>query len=172
MPRSHTMLLFDPTAQPSGWNERMHDGEYAVLYSFRPVAAGADSAHENPYCSVFGSLEEAEEHAFQQVDLHPALRCRIYDRNGLASQPVREIAGREHRGESELSAGFRRWAGLILCVGGAGLILFDWMSDFSRTWPATLGIRAFPVGLILLVTELVVVWTARRKSNLLHKPRS
>jgi hypothetical protein len=34
--------------------------------------------------------------------------------------------------------------------------------DLSLSWPATIGVRMFPVGLVLLVTELVIVITARR----------
>jgi hypothetical protein len=165
MAQSRTLLLFDPNAQPQSWNERMTPTEYAVLYSAVPPRS---SDHQNgtpadgPYCTVFNTLAEAEEHATQQVALIPTLRCRIYDHQGLAVQPVREIRGSQHKGESEITARFRRWAGSILFLGGLALIIFDWSADFKLSWPATIGMRMFPVGLILLVTELVIVITARR----------
>jgi hypothetical protein len=165
MAPSRTLLLFDPNAQPQCWNERMASTEYAVLYSgIQP----APSRHRDgppvsgPYCTVFSTLAEAEEHAAQQVALIPTLRCRIYDHQGLAVQPIREIRGNQYKGDSEISARFRRWAGSILFFGGLALVVVDWSSDFSLSWPATIGVRMFPVGVVLLVTELVIVITARR----------
>ena len=142
----------------------MTSSEYAVLYSHQPVPShyhnGTPSA--GPTCTVFSTLAEAEVYATQQVALIPTLRCRIYDHQGLAVQPIREIRGTQYKGESEISARFRRWAGSILLFGGLALIVLDWSADFSLSWPATIGMRMFPVGLVLLVTELVIVITARR----------
>jgi hypothetical protein len=164
MAPSRTLLLFDPNAQPQCWNERMTSSEYAVLYSHQPVP----SHHHNgtpaagPTCTVFSTLAEAEVYATQQVALIPTLRCRIYDHQGLAVQPIREIRGTQYKGESEISARFRRWAGSILFFGGLALIVLDWSADLSLYWPATICMRKFPVGLVLLVTELVIVITTRR----------
>jgi hypothetical protein len=165
MAPSRTLLLFDPNAQPQCWNERMTSSDYAVLYSgIQP----ASSVHRDgtpvggPTCTVFSTLAEAEEHATQQVALIPTLRCRIYDHHGLAVQPIREIRGTQYKGESEISARFRRWAGSILFFGGLALVVLDWSTDFNLSWPATIGVRMFPVGLVLLVTELVIVITTRR----------
>jgi hypothetical protein len=165
MAPSRTLLLFDPNAQPQCWNERMTSTEYAVLYSgIQPAPSDhRDSpSATGPYCTVFSTLAEAEEHATQQVALSPTLRCRIYDHQGLAVQPIREIRGTQHKGESEISARFRRWAGSLLFFGGLALIVLDWSANFKLSWPATIGVRMFPVGLILLVTELVIVITTRR----------
>jgi hypothetical protein len=164
MAQSRTLLLFDPNAQPQCWNERMTPSEYAVLYSgTQPVPSDHRSGTPGgPSCTVFSTLAEAEEHATQQVALIPALRCRIYDHQGLAVQPIREIRGSQYKGESEISARFRRWAGSILFFGGLALIVLDWSTDFKLSWPATIGMRMFPVGLVLLVTEIVIVITARR----------
>jgi hypothetical protein len=163
-----TMLLFDPDAQPQCWNERMSPDEYAVLYSSNQLASSAltlpapqGSATGGPFCTVFSTLAEAEQHASQQVALLPTLRCRIYDHHGLGRQPLREIRGAEHRGESEISARFRRWFGGILFFGGIGLIAWDWSTDFTLSWPAMIGARAAPVGLILLLIELVIVLQGR-----------
>jgi hypothetical protein len=164
MAQSRTLLLFDPNAQPQCWNERMTSTEYAVLYSGIQLPSDHQDGTpvSGPYCTVFSSLAEAEEHAAQQVALIPTLRCRIYDHQGLAIQPVREIRGSQYKGESEISARFRRWAGSILFFGGLALIVLDWSTDFNLSWPATIGVRMFPVGLVLLVTELVIVITAKR----------
>jgi hypothetical protein len=160
MAQSRTLLLFDPNAQPQCWNERMTSTEYAVLYSGQPVQDGTPAT--GPTCTVFSTLAEAEEHGTQQVALIPTLRCRIYDHQGLAVQPIREIRGSQYKGESEISARFRRWAGSILFFGGLALVVLDWSTNFNLSWPATIGVRMFPVGLVLLVTELVIVITTRR----------
>jgi hypothetical protein len=36
-PQPRTLPLFDPHSHPQGWNERMADGEFAVLYAGDPV---------------------------------------------------------------------------------------------------------------------------------------
>jgi hypothetical protein len=165
MPQSRTLLLFDPNAQPQSWNERMTPTEYAVLYSaIQPLPSDHHDGKpaSGPYCTVFSTLTEAEEHATHQIALIPTLRCRIYDHRGLANQPIREIRGTEHKGDSEITARFRRWAGSILFFGGLALVILDWSKDFSLSWPATIGFRIFPAGLVLLVTELAIVITARR----------
>jgi hypothetical protein len=160
MGHPRTLPLFDPKAQPSSWNERMTPGEYAVHYSqFENIAPGT-----GPYCTVFGTFAEAEQYAKEQVSLHPALRCRIYDHQGLAKPPIREIRGTQHIGESEITPRFRRWAGSILFFGGLALVILDWSSDFKLTWPATIGVRMLIPGLILLVTEVALILHAKHKA--------
>ena len=165
MAQLRTLLLFDPNAQPQSWNERMTSTEYAVLYSgcqpLHPSDRNGKSS-TGPYCTVFTTLAEAEEYATQQVTLTPTLRCRIYDHRGLAIQPIREIRGTQHKGESGISSSFRRWAGSILFFGGLALVVLDWSTDFKLSWPATIGFRIFPAGLVFLLTELVIVISARR----------
>lgn len=137
----------------------MTAGEYAVHYSsFEDAPAGSA-----PSCTVFGSLAEAEAYAREQVARRPELRCRIYDHQGFVGAPVREFSGSDYKGESFISARFRRWAGSLLFFGGVLLIALDWTHDFLLTWPATIGARMVIPGLILLVTETVVVVLARRK---------
>jgi hypothetical protein len=156
-----TLPLLDLNAQPQSWNERMSLSEFAVLNT---GAAGADGVDAS-VCKVFGSLEEAEQFAREQVALHPQLRCRIYDHHGFGSQPVREVRGAEHKGESEISARFRRWGGMLLFFGGLLLMVVDWVAGFAYSWPAMLGARMAPVGLVLLLTELVIVIESRRKDR-------
>ena len=168
MSEPRVLLLFDPEARPQNWNERMGPGEYAVLYSGgQPRVAGheGEGGGEAPACTVFGSLVEAEAHAAAKVAEEPTLRCRIYDQHGLAGQPVREIRGTLHKGESEVSAKFRRWGGSVLLVGGIVLWAVDSNSDMKMGWPSAVAARIAPLGLILLVTELVIVIEARRKKR-------
>src|SRR5437762_10735184 len=82
MVQSRTLLLFDPSAQPQCWNERMSPSEFAVLYSHTHPSPSDHRETEpitGPVCTVFSTLAEAEEYATQQVALIPSLRCRIYD---------------------------------------------------------------------------------------------
>jgi hypothetical protein len=165
MSEPRVLLLFDPGARPQNWNERMEPGEYAVLYSGRqPRLAGqGDGGGEEPACTVFGSLAEAEAHAVAEVGKDPVLLCRIYDQQGLAGRPVREIRGAQYKGESEISARFRRWGGSILLVGGILLWVVDANSDMKMGWPSAVAARIAPLGVILLVTELVIVIDGRRR---------
>jgi hypothetical protein len=155
-----TLPLFDEGSRPPSWNERMTPGEYAVHYSNFD-----DTPGKAPFCTVFPSLEEAEAYAKEQVTARPELRCRIYDHRGFVGAPVREFAGAGFRGEGEISARFRRWVGSVLFVAGVILIGMDWSRDFTLTWPATIGTRLVIPGVILLVTEAIVVLHARRKSG-------
>jgi hypothetical protein len=153
-----TLPLFDGGAQPSSWNERMTAGEYAVhCSSFAP--------DESPSCTVLGSLAEAEDFAREQVALRPEIRCRIYDHHGFIGAPIREISGRDYKGESFISARFRRWVGSVLFLGGAGLLAVDWMQDFRLNWPSLIGARMLLPGLVLVMTEIVIVLNARNKSR-------
>lgn len=134
-------------------------GEFAVFYSHR--AGGA--VPEGETCLIFASLGEAVDHARMAVLESATLQCRVYDHHGFGGAPAAIIAGSQHRGESGISARFRRVAGAALLLGGLGLVALDWVNDFRLTWPATLGARMAPVGLILLVTELAIVLSARQK---------
>ena len=159
MAAPRTLPLFDEKAQPSSWNERMTPGEYAVHYS---NFAGSSTV---PTCTIFSSLPEAEAYARQQIAQRPDLRCRIYDHHGFIGQPIREFTGTSYKGDSDISPRFRRWTGSILFFGGLILIIVDWIHDFSLSWPAMIGIRMFFPGLILLITEAVIVIYARRKAG-------
>ena len=154
-----TLPLFDSGAQPSSWNERMSPGEYAVHYSsFDSSAAGT-----GPSCTILGSLADAKEYAKAQVVLKPGLRCRIYDHRGFVGLPILEVRGQQYVGEREISPRFRRWFGSVLFFGGLALIIVDWSVDFRLTWPATIGVRMLIPGLILLITEVILVLHAKRK---------
>ena len=162
------MLLFDPDAKPQSWNERLQPNEFAVLYygprDAQPLAVeGVDAVPDAPFCTVFPTLDDAEGHAREQVRRNPELECRIYDETGLGGPPLREISGLRHKKESEISPRFRRWGGSVLFGGGLALVVYDWSQDFSLTWPATIGLRLLPAGLVLLITEAVLVWSARRR---------
>jgi hypothetical protein len=167
MDQPRTLLLFDAGARPQGWNERMNPGEYAILYSSLRLGSDAENsvAMREPFCSVFTTLGDAEEYAAQQVGLLPTLGCRIYDHHGLGRQPIREIRGSGYKGEEEMSPRFRRWLGYGLFLGGLVLLVVDWRADFGLLWPAMFATRLMPIGLLLLVTELVIFIEARRKKR-------
>ncbi len=136
----------------------MSPGEYAVHYSsFDRTTAST------PFCTVLSSLPEAEAFAQSQITQNPTLRCRIYDHHGFIGKPIAEFRGADYKGESEISARFRRWAGSILFFGGLLLIFYDSLHNYELLWPATIGIRLIFPGLILLITELVLILYARRK---------
>jgi hypothetical protein len=138
----------------------MTAGEYAVHYSSFDGAPGTA-----PSCTVFSSLAEAEAYAREQIAQRPDLRCRIYDHQGFVGPPIREVSGRNYKGESVISQGFRRWVGSVLFFGGLVLVIVDWSHDFGLTWPAMIGLRMLIPSLILLMTEAVVMVQASRKSQ-------
>lgn len=154
--------LLDSGPKQLTWNERMGRDEYAVHYSsFQEPGA-------QPYCTVFGNLQDAVNYAESQVEERPALRCTIYDSHGLAGAPVREIKGKTYKGPSDISPRFRRWAGSILFFGGVGLTALDWSQDFRMSWPAMIGTRMLIPGLTLLVIEALIAlhtWHSRRKAT-------
>jgi hypothetical protein len=167
MDQPRTLLLFDAGARPQGWNERMKPGEYAILYSSLRLGSYAENsaAMREPFCSVFSALADAEEYATEQIALLPTLGCRIYDHQGLGRQPIREIRGSKYKGEKEMSPRFRRWWGYGLFLGGMVLLVVDWRADFGLLWPAMFATRMMPIGLLLLVTELVILIEARLKKR-------
>jgi hypothetical protein len=137
----------------------MVTGEYAVHYSSFPAK------HEGaPYCDAFPSLADAEAHANEYVTLHPDIRCRVYDSHGMVGAPLFEISGKSYKGESNLSQ-FRRWVGGVLFVVGSILFLVDVFQDYRLLWPSTIGSRMLLPGAVLLVTEGLVVLTARHNAK-------
>jgi hypothetical protein len=53
----------------------------------------------------------------------------------------------------------------VLLFGGAALLAVDWMQDFRLNWPSLIGARMLLPGLVLVVTEIVIVLNARNKSR-------
>jgi len=134
----------------------MEPGEYAVHYSsFERTVGGG------PYCTVFGSLQDAESFARAAVLQRPTLRCSIYTHEGLVGAPIRDIRGSAFKGEREISPRFRRWGGSVFFFGGMILIAVDWVHDFRLSWPAMIGIRMGILGLILLFTEAMILLHGR-----------
>jgi hypothetical protein len=153
-----TVPLYDERAHPPCWNERMTSGEYAMHYS--SFESGSGTA---PYCTVLGSLQAAEGHAMQETARRPELRCRIYDHEGFGRHLVREFKGNGYKEEPGIRPRFRRWGGAVLLFGGLILTIIDWRSDFELSWPAMIGTRLLAPGLVLLVTDAVIVLTERRR---------
>ncbi|SDF57207.1 hypothetical protein [Terriglobus roseus] len=156
---SRRVLLFDPAAQPSSWNQRIGASDFAVHYSSFP-----DGYVGAPYCDVLASAAEAEAYAQNYVTEHPQVRCRVYDAHGLVGAPLFEVAGKSYKGESNLSQ-FRRWGGSVLFVVGSILFSIDVFQDYRLLWPSTIGSRLAIPGALLLVTEGLVVLTARHNAK-------
>jgi hypothetical protein len=173
-PQPRTLPLFDPHSHPQSWNERMVDGEFAVLYAGNPIPPApspndigvpgeqgllgrSDLRAGTPYCVVFSNRRDAEDFAAQQVALYPRLRCRIYDHHGLANPALREFAGTHFKHESDLSPRLRRWVGSILLFGGMLLFVVDWIADFRYGWPSMVGSRVAPTGLVLLFIDVGIL---------------
>jgi len=138
----------------------MAENEYAVHYS-----NFGDSPNASPFCTIFSNLAEAETYAKEQIAKRPDLRCRIYDHRGLVGKPIREFKGSSYKGDSDLSPRFRRWVGSVLFFGGLILTIVDWRVDFRFLWPSMLGTRMILPGLLLLLTEAIIVFYARYKKE-------
>ncbi|HMG02319.1 MAG TPA: hypothetical protein VK596_04250 [Edaphobacter sp.] len=154
--------LYDAGHKPETWNERMVPGEYAVHYAKFEL-----DTPDAPYCTVFGSLQDAVTYAQEQVTKRTDLRCALYDHHGLIGPPVRDIRGRDFK-ENEISARFRRWVGSILFFGGSILTIVDWAKDFRFLWPSALGTRMLMPGFALLFMEAMVLLhkrLSRRRSG-------
>lgn len=136
----------------------MAAGEYAVHFS---KSAGEIDART---CAVLPSLSDAESFAREQVAIHSALLCRIFDHQGFIGAPALEVAGKDYKGHNDITPRFRRWAGSLLFVGGSGLFLTDWVANFRFDWPSVLGSRLMIPGLVLLVTEALVLLHNRRRT--------
>lgn len=151
--------LFDPAAKPASWNQRMAAGEFAVHYSSFPAdEQGA------PYCDVLPSLAEADAHARSAIAQRPDLRCRVYSAEGVVGAPLLEVAGTAYKGESNLSH-FRRWVGGFCFVVGSILTTIDVVEDYRLMWPSTIGTRMLIPGAALLLTEGLVLLTARHNAR-------
>lgn len=155
--------LFDGKASPQSWNERMADGEYAVLFANEQPWSFDKSL--GPACTVFASLREAENYARVQTAHQTNMRCSIYDHHGLGQPPIVVIAGATGHEKDFVGSTFRRWVGGACFLVGIALGLVEWHSDFRLTWPGILGSRIGPAGAILLLTEAGVMLTARWKNR-------
>ncbi len=141
----------------------MAEGDYAVHYS-----RFYENTAQAPYCSVFPSLDDAEAYARQRVEVHPELRCTVYDARGFVGAPLRDIRGEEYKDKSGLSSRFRRLVGSTLFFGGLGLFVFDWSVDFQYLWPSMLGSRMLIPGALLLFTEAMVLLYAHQQKRHQH----
>ncbi len=166
-----TVPIFEARAQPQSWSDRMQPGEFAVMLA--DVRTGSPCLPDGtPVLDVnaapvllFGSFADAELWSKSKVASQPEMRCRIYDRSGMAGQPVEIRDPRYQRND-----GFSRVTSMRIGIGllGAGLALFaaEFLSDFRLSWAAMIGARLLPVGLLLLVTEAALRlndWDKRRR---------
>jgi len=138
----------------------MIPGEFAVHYSSFLV-----EDYDTLYCTVFGSLDEALAHAREQVELRPALRCTIYDHEGLVGAPLGDVRGKEFKDKGSISPRFRRWAGGGLFFAGLILMMVDWRTDFELMWPGMFGSRIIIPGFALLVMDAIITIQHRRHAR-------
>jgi hypothetical protein len=89
----------------------------------------------------------------------------VYDAHGIVGAPLFEVAGKDYKGESNLST-FRRWVGGVLFVVGSILFSIDVVQDYRLLWPSTIGSRMALPGAVLLLTEGLVMLTARHNAKL------
>lgn len=129
---------------------------------FAVHASQQRGAQGTPACWVCDSLPEAERFATERVAQEPAVRCRIYDHQGFVGAPLREVKGSTYKGESDLSPRVRRWLGAVLLGVGLALCALDWSSGFRLSWPALVGSRLLIPGVVLVVTEALLVLHARQ----------
>jgi hypothetical protein len=134
----------------------MHPGEFAVH-----VSGGLNAST----CAIFQSLPDAEQYARQEVQQHPTMKCRVFDHHGFVGAPALEIVGSDSTTRDEITPRFRRWIGSVLFFGGSILFVTDWVANFRFDWPSVLGSRLMIPGLILLVTEALVMHHKRRSQR-------
>ena len=151
---------YDANRMPGTWNERMVPGEFAVHYSSFSV-----KDYDGLYCSVFGSLADAEAHAKEQVAQRPTLQCTIYDHEGFVGAPFADIRGNDFKDTGSMSPRFRRWGGWILFATGSILMIIDWRTDFALMWPGMFGSRIIIPGFALLVMDALITIHQRKKAN-------
>lgn len=152
--------LYDPNATPSGWNERMAPGEFAVHFSHRRSAGPNSTA-----CAVFPSLAAAQAFAASEVAAHPDLRCRIYDHRGFVGAPLAELTGPGFKGERDLPPRARLGLALLLLLTGAALVAYDALHGFGIGWPFLLGGSLMLPGTVLLLFELLRLLDRRHKAR-------
>lgn len=139
----------------------MQAEEFAVLFANR------QPADLNPALGavavLFRSREDAEAYAREEVAKEPYLRCSIFDSHGMGAPPLTVIAGAKGADTSFLSSKFRVWAGGICLAVGVALGAAEILSGMSLTWAGMLGSRIGPAGVLLLLTEVGVRLSNRRK---------
>ncbi len=147
--------LLNPVTQRS-WHEEMHPGQFAVHLSQETGTV--------PTCALCDTWEEAEQYACEEVEQRPTVRCRLYDDRGFVGAPLLEVTGRAFKGERDLSPRVRRWIGVGMLAVGLILCAIDWSTDFRLSWPGLVGSRLLIPGLVLLVTEGLVLLHAHQKA--------
>ncbi len=163
MSNPRVISLFSKSDPHRSWNEGMSEGEFAVLFAnSRP--ADLDPAI-GPVAVIHSSLVDAVTYAQAETIKDTHLRCSIYDEVGLGKPPLRVIAGLRGADTTFLSAKFRLWGGGICLGAGVALGAAEALSGMTLNWAGMLAARIGPAGAILLLTEVGVRLSDRKKKQ-------
>ena len=162
-----TILIYDESAHPPTWSDRMIPGEFAVLCE--DARTGSPKQPDNTpapdasrhICTISDSRQEAEEFARDQVERYPTMRCVVFDHEGRAGQPLLVVNRPEFAPRGEIGPAFRRWVGGICLVAGLALGAWEVAHDYATIWAGALAIRLLPVAAVFLGVELVL-WAQGR----------
>jgi hypothetical protein len=163
-----TVPIFDDSAHPPVWSDRMKPGEFAVLCE--DARTGAAKQPDNSLaptasshlCTIFDSRQEAEDFARERVAAYPAIRCVVFDHEGRGRPPLLTVNRPEFAPRGEIGPAFRRWVGGICLVAGLACGAWEIAHDYATIWAGALAIRLLPVAAICLGTELVLWGQAKR----------
>jgi hypothetical protein len=173
MSSSRAYLLFDPSATPKSWNDRMISGEFAVLCTtafggslMNPDGSPCLDPDREGACIVFGNLAEAKQHCTRQLASHPTLRYSIFDHHGRGKAPLQEFYNHAHAPKGDFTSTVRRWLGVILV--GTALILTsaEVITGMGFGWAAMIAAGLAPAGLLCVFIEFFTMVEARRKKKL------
>ena len=157
-----TIPIFEEGAHPPVWSDRMAPGEFAVLCEDARTGAAKQPdntltpAAHSQLCTIFDSLQAAEEFARERVAVYPAMRCLVFDHEGRAGQPLLIVNRPEFAPRGEIGPVFRRWVGGICLVVGVTLGAWEIAHDYATIWAGALAIRLLPVAAVFLGVELVL----------------
>jgi hypothetical protein len=171
-----TVPIFEESAHPPVWSDRMRLGEFAVLCEDARTGAAkqpdntlAPTPHSQ-VCTIFDSRQAAEEFARERVAVYPAMRCLVFDPEGRAGQPLLIVNRPEFAPRGEIGPAFRCWVGGICLVAGLALGAWEIAHDYATIWAGALAIRLLPVAALLLGVELVLWAQGKWPCKRLRRP--
>jgi len=141
--------LYDPNRNPAQWTDILLPTQCAVVFKDVTTSAPLSRAGEplenaaDATCTLFDSINSAQQFCEARVAAQPNLRCEIFDREGLAHPPLVVILhpSRQQWDESGRSWAKRRRAiAASLFAGAMSLLWFDWRHGWSL-WPTFFAIN-------------------------------
>jgi hypothetical protein len=153
--------LYDRSRTPANWMQIIQPGEFAVFHTNARNGGMTDSSGQYPRqgeeaCSIFSSLEAAENYCTAKVLEVPSMRCEIFDSSGRAKPPLRIVVnpGLEKKLDlSPASARNKLALGAALCISSALFFYLDYRAGGGNWFLLTL------VGINLAMGGFrVIVW--------------